>query len=75
MLKVGEVKEIDDMKGAGCSTREIAQRLGLVGDFDGSSVMAPMEQRMCVISYKQGCLSVGFWPQLLLRERWRPVEA
>ena len=29
MLKVGEVKEIFDMKGAGCSTREIAQRLGL----------------------------------------------
>ncbi len=29
MLKVGEVKEIYDMKGAGFSTREIAQRLGL----------------------------------------------
>ncbi len=29
MLKVGEVKEIYDMKRAGCSTREIAQRLGL----------------------------------------------
>lgn len=29
MLKVGEVKEIYDMKRAGFSTREIAQRLGL----------------------------------------------
>ena len=27
MLKVGEVKEIYDMKGAGCSTREIVQEL------------------------------------------------
>ena len=26
---MGEVKEIYDMKGAGCSTREIAQRLGI----------------------------------------------